>query len=64
MLDEYDCVRLRKPLFNYTIPVGSEGVVLMVYTQPTVGYEVEFFDASGKSLGTATTDDDHIEPAA
>jgi len=34
----------------------------MVYTEPTAGDEVEFFDTTPKSLGTFTiTDDAHLE---
>lgn len=61
MLNEYDSVRLREKLPDGQVPVGSKGVVLMVYREPTLGYEVEFFDESGKALGNFTTDDDHIE---
>jgi hypothetical protein len=61
MLLEYDSVSLKRPLSEGDVPVGSKGVVLIVYVEPTLGYEVEFFDASGKSLGNFTTDEDHIE---
>lgn len=61
MLNEYDCVRLKLPLDRGDVPVGSAGVVLMVFTTPTVGYEVEFFDESGASLGNFTTGEEHIE---
>ena len=61
MLNEYDSVRLRKSLQNNKVPLGSKGVVLMVYADPKPGYEVEFFDISGKSLGTFTTEGDHLE---
>jgi hypothetical protein len=61
MLNEYDSVRLRKPLPSDKVPVGSKGVVLMVYREPKPGYEVEFFDASGKSLGNFTTEEDQVE---
>jgi hypothetical protein len=59
MLNEYDSVRLSQPLNEAKVPVGSSGVVLMVYTEPTLGYEVEFFDTAGKSLGNFTTDEPH-----
>jgi hypothetical protein len=59
MLNEYDCVRLRLPLDD--VPVGAIGVILMAYTSPRVGYEVEFFDESKNSLGTFTTDEEHLE---
>lgn len=55
MLKEYDCVRLRKPLSDDSVPVGSDGVVLAIYKEPSLGYEVEFFDSRHRSLGTFTT---------
>jgi hypothetical protein len=61
MLKEYDSVRLRKPLLDNNIPVGSKGVVLLVYTNPRLAYEVEFFDPSGRSLGNFTMEEDHLE---
>lgn len=61
MLKEYESVYLRGALPEGEVPVGSRGVVLMVYLEPTLGYEVEFFDENGKSLGNFTTDEDHIE---
>jgi Domain of unknown function (DUF4926)/Bacterial self-protective colicin-like immunity len=61
MLKEYDSVRLKRPLSNDAVPVRSDGVVLIVYTEPTFGYEVEFFDDSHRSLGSFTTTEDDLE---
>jgi hypothetical protein len=61
MLRELDSVTLKMPLSEGGVPVGSHGVVLIVYREPTPGYEVEFFDTSQRSLGTFTTDENHIE---
>ena len=61
MLKELDSVRLKMPLPEGVVPVGSKGVVLFVYTEPTLGYEVEFFDSANKSFGTFTTDEVHLE---
>jgi len=61
MLRELDSVTLNQPLPEGVVPVGANGVVLIVYSQPVLGYEVEFFDSSHRSLGTFTTNDDHIE---
>jgi hypothetical protein len=63
MLEEFDSVRLRKALPEGDVPLGSTGAVVMVYRVPSIGYEVEFFDKSGRSLGTYTTDEDHLERA-
>jgi len=63
VLKELDCVRLKKPIPTDDVPVGSEGVVLYVYQEPTLGYEVEFFDPSNRSLGAFSLDaaDDYLE---
>ena len=61
MLKEYDSVRLKRPLSNDAVPVRSDGVVLIVYTEPTLGYEVEFFDESHRSIGSFTTTEDDLE---
>jgi hypothetical protein len=61
MLKEYDSVRLKRRLSVDTVPVGSDGVVLMVYREPTLGYEVEFFDERHRSLGSFSTTEDHLE---
>jgi hypothetical protein len=61
MLKEYDSVRLKRPLSDDAVPVGSDGVVLIVYTEPTSGYEVEFFDESHRSLGSFSTTGDDLE---
>jgi|SRR5580765_8800167 len=61
MLKEYDSVRLKKRLSVDTVPLGSDGVVLMVYKEPTLGYEVEFFDESHRSLGSFSTTENHLE---
>lgn len=61
MLKEYDSVRLKKPLSDDTVPVGSDGVVLIVYKEPTLAYEVEFFDKSHRSLGSFSTTGDDLE---
>ena len=61
MLSELDSVTLTMPLPEGGVPVGSQGVVLIVYREPTQAYEMGFFDTSLRSLGTFTTDDSHIE---
>jgi hypothetical protein len=43
VLKELNSVRLKKPLPRGDVPVGSDGVVLYVYQEPTLGYEVDFF---------------------
>jgi Domain of unknown function (DUF4926) len=55
MFSEYDCFRLCKPILGETIPVGTVGVVLMVFRKPSVAYEVEFPDDTGRNLGSQPT---------
>ena len=61
MLKAYDSVRLKRPLSDEGVPVGSDGVVLRVYKEPTLGYDVEFFDESHRSLGFFSTAEDDLE---
>jgi hypothetical protein len=61
LLKEYDSVKLVRPLPDADIPLGSHGVVLIVYEGKSPDYEVEFFDRSGNSVGNFTTDGNHIE---
>jgi hypothetical protein len=56
MLKEYDCVRLKQSLPEGTVPLGAEGVVLMVYREPVLGYQVEFFLAARSGLLLQTRD--------
>jgi hypothetical protein len=51
MFNEYDSFRLVKPLSDATIPVGTRGVVLMVFGGQPYQYLVEFPDGRGGNLG-------------
>ena len=55
MFNEYDCFQLARPLPSQTIPIGTVGVVLMVYEGTDRQYEVEFPDDNGRNLGTKPT---------
>ena len=55
MFNEYDCFRLRRPIVGEMIPVGTVGVVLIVFHEPSVAYEVEFPDDTGRNLGSGPT---------
>ncbi|MEJ1961001.1 MAG: DUF4926 domain-containing protein [Gammaproteobacteria bacterium] len=48
-LQEYDVVRLRRPLTEHALPAGTAGTVVLVYDNPP-GYEVEFTDKNGVTL--------------
>ena len=60
-MQEYDTIVLKRPLTDTTIPVGTKGVILMVFDDPSEAYEVEFVDSCNRSLGTFTVSDDDIE---
>jgi hypothetical protein len=51
MFNEYDSFRLRKPLPDGSIPVGSRGVILVAFAGQPRSYEVEFPDGQGSNLG-------------
>jgi Domain of unknown function (DUF4926) len=53
MFKEYDVFRLKKALADDSVPIGTRGVVLIVYQGPPRAYEVEFPDGFGGSLGSA-----------
>jgi hypothetical protein len=53
MFKEYQCFRLRKPLPDNSVPTGTIGVVLIVFSASD--YEVEFPDGNGGNLGIAST---------
>jgi Domain of unknown function (DUF4926) len=55
MFNVYDCFRLSKPLPSEAIPVGTVGVVLMVFDDPCRAYEVEFPDGNGRNFGSTPT---------
>jgi Domain of unknown function (DUF4926) len=55
MFKEYERFRLRKPIVGEAIPVGTTGVVVMVFLKPSVAYEVEFPDGTGGNLGSKPT---------
>ncbi len=55
MFDEHDTFVLCQQLSDATIPVGTHGVVLMVYGEKPCSYDVEFPDGKGGNLGKAMT---------
>ena len=67
MFHEYDCFILTKsiPGEENEIPVGEQGVVLMVYSYDPPAYEVEFVDKDGRNLGkkgTYTITENYMKP--
>ncbi len=61
-LQEYDVVRLRRPLPQYELVAGAVGAIVMVFDDPPA-YEVEFCDKDGVTLALVTLVDDDLEKA-
>jgi hypothetical protein len=69
--EEYDTVRLLRPLPEHSLPAGSIGAVVMDHTKYDhpkhtgkslpPAYEVEFFDAHGITLAVVTILDEDLE---
>lgn len=49
MIEYLSTVRLKRPIPGTAIPIGSSGVVVMVYQNPP-GYEVEFMNDEGDTM--------------
>lgn len=60
-MQEYDTIVLTAPIEEGRIPAGTRGVILMVFESPSRAFEVELVDASHKSLGTFTVQEEQIE---
>jgi hypothetical protein len=64
--EEYDVVRLLRPLSEYNLPAGSTGTVVIDYTTflnkdlPSA-YEVEFMDADGVTQAVVTVYEKGLE---
>ncbi|WP_128602185.1 DUF4926 domain-containing protein [Pantoea wallisii] len=59
MIEEYDIVESIKVLSD-SVVVGCKGTVVMIYTDPILGYEVEFMAANGETLDVLTVYPDDI----
>jgi hypothetical protein len=60
MINEYDVVKLVRSVDGVPIAIGTRGTVLIVYNGPPAGFEVEFVDENGESLGAYTVKEDDI----
>lgn len=54
MLNIGDIVQLKKAFKNEGLPAGAEGTVVMCFSKPTEGYEVEFLDEEGYTKAVLT----------
>jgi len=59
MLNEYDIVFATKDL-SQVVKQGCSGTVVMVYNDPQLGYEVEFFDDMNDTLDVLTVEPNDI----
>jgi len=65
VFNEYDVVRLRKPLPSESLPVGTRGTILVVPVDPALprAYIVEFLNDEGDTLAVAEVEEDFLEKA-
>lgn len=57
--NEYDVVRLTRPLPEHRLDAGARGAVLMVFAeQQPAEYEVEFLDPHGDTIALLTLPED------
>jgi hypothetical protein len=64
--EEYDVVRLLRPLPEHNLPAGSEGTVVMDHSKYSnkdlpPAYEVEFMDTDGVTQAVVTLYEDDLE---
>ncbi|MFD9829295.1 DUF4926 domain-containing protein [Tsukamurella tyrosinosolvens] len=64
--EEFDIVRLVRPLQDHDLPVGAEGTVVMDYTQyrpeeAPVSYEVEFTNTDHETLAVVTVREEDLQ---
>jgi hypothetical protein len=52
---EYDVFVLARELADKSVPIGTHGVVLLVFDGDFRAYEVEFPDGNGGNLGNSLT---------
>jgi hypothetical protein len=53
--NEYDVVRLTRPLPEHGLVEGARGAVLMVFAESEpASYEVEFLNAAGETIALLT----------
>ncbi|RYD31027.1 MAG: DUF4926 domain-containing protein [Verrucomicrobiaceae bacterium] len=53
-MNEYDTVVLLQPISGGSIPVGSQGVIVIVHKTPSEACVVEFFDENENTIGVHT----------
>ena len=61
MLNEHDVVHLKRTVPEVHLPQGTRGTIVHVYPGDPPGYEVEFVDEAGKTLGIYTVSVNDLE---
>lgn len=61
--EEFDVVRLVRPAGDYGLPPGATGTVVLVYSDPSEAYEVEFVEPDGSTAALLTLQPQELEPA-
>ncbi len=61
MLNVGDIVRLKKSFTGDSLPIGAEGTVVMCFSEPSEGYEVEFLDDEGYTMTVLTLEPGDFE---
>jgi hypothetical protein len=56
-----DVVILRKDIPDRGLAAGAKGVVVFIFEKPSLSYEVEFCDNSGRTVCTVALQLDQIE---
>jgi hypothetical protein len=59
--EEYDVVRLVRPLPKHGLSDGAMGTVVYVYGDPAEAYEVEFVAPDGNTIALVTLVSDQLE---
>lgn len=60
MLNEYAVVAATKDL-SKSVKRGCVGTIVMIYDNPSLAYEVEFFDDIGDTIELLTVEPDDIK---
>ena len=60
----HDVVALQQSLPEHNLLEGTRGTIVMVYREPTLGYEVEFVDERGETLAVETLNASVLEAVA
>lgn len=57
----YQVVKANRQVSD-SVPKGCEGTIVMIYTSPTIGYEVEFVDEFRNTIDIITVKEEDIVP--